>query len=82
MRTWEENAKIIERIYGGLVDWKERFYACPVCGEPIYECDWSNLDLIEVCPICGFSPENDDDFEDCDYEIGFDPYMGCFTDDC
>lgn len=20
--------------------------------------------------------------DDCDYEIGFDPYMGCFTDDC
>lgn len=19
---------------------------------------------------------------DCDYEIGFDPYMGCFSDDC
>lgn len=20
--------------------------------------------------------------DDCDYEVGFDPYMGCFTDEC
>lgn len=23
-----------------------------------------------------------EDYDDCDYECGFDPYMGCFTDDC
>lgn len=22
------------------------------------------------------------DWDDCDYECGFDPYCGCFTDDC
>jgi hypothetical protein len=22
------------------------------------------------------------DWDDCDYECGFDPYMGCYTDDC
>jgi hypothetical protein len=22
------------------------------------------------------------DWDDCDYECGFDPYLGCFTDDC
>ena len=28
-------------------------------------------------------PEDDyDDYDDWDYETGFDPYMGCFTDDC
>ena len=81
MRTWEENAEMVERVYGGFVDWDERFYNCPECGEPIYECDWSILDLVEICPICGFTAENDD-FEDCDYETGFDPYMECFTDDC
>lgn len=21
-------------------------------------------------------------FDDCDYEVGFDPYCGCYTDDC
>jgi hypothetical protein len=20
--------------------------------------------------------------DDCDYEVGYDPYMGCYTDDC
>ena len=23
-----------------------------------------------------------DYWDDCDYECGFDPYMGCYTDDC
>ena len=26
--------------------------------------------------------EFDDWEDDCDYEMGFDPYMGCFSDDC
>lgn len=39
-----------------------------------------------------FNPENPEeggepdwgepDPDDCDYEVGFDPYMGCYTDDC
>ena len=34
-----------------------------------------------------FDPENPDaseepDWDDCDYECGFDPYCGCYTDDC
>ena len=24
----------------------------------------------------------DFDEDDCDYEVGFDPYLGCFSDDC
>lgn len=23
-----------------------------------------------------------EELDDCDYEVGFDPYLGCFTDDC
>lgn len=23
-----------------------------------------------------------DPFDNCDYEIGYDPYLGCFSDDC
>lgn len=23
-----------------------------------------------------------EEFDDCDYEVGFDPYLGCYTDDC
>ena len=42
------------------------------------------------CPDDGFPApcegEDDfdeyDDYDDCDYECGYDPYMGCFTDDC
>ena len=37
---WEINAEIVSDIYGGYVDWDERFYNCPDCDEPIYECDW------------------------------------------
>ena len=25
---------------------------------------------------------NPADLDDCDYDCGFDPYLGCFTDDC
>ena len=55
---WEDNAKTVERLYGSFVDWEERFYLCPECGEPIYECDWFDEDLEEtLCPICGFEDE-------------------------
>lgn len=26
--------------------------------------------------------EEDFEYDDCDYEVGYDPYMGCFSDDC
>ena len=42
-----------------------------------------------ICPTCWdkmFSVPDDDedeeDYDDCDYEMGFDPYLGCFSDDC
>lgn len=56
---WEANAKLVEEVYGGHVDWEERFYECPECGEPIYECDWSVNELLkELCPVCGFKDED------------------------
>lgn len=55
---WEANAKLVEEVYGGYVDWEERFYLCPECDEPIYECDWSTLELTKhLCPICEFEEE-------------------------
>lgn len=58
MTQWENNAHEVENIYGGYVDWKERFYECPECGEPIYECDWSNSELEKyLCPVCEFEGE-------------------------
>lgn len=57
--TWEERAKIAEKYYGVFVDWEERFYLCPECGEPVYECDWSEEILGDfVCPICEFNEED------------------------
>lgn len=53
MTAWEINASYVEKDCGGFVDWDERFYICPNCEEPVYECDWSNTELVQhVCPIC------------------------------
>ena len=57
---WESNAKYVEKVYGSFVDWEERFYICPECDEPVYECDWGTDNLINtICPICGFMGEED-----------------------
>lgn len=52
---WEDNAIHVENTYGTFVDWEEKYYLCPECGEPIYEDDWDDDRLaFELCPICGF----------------------------
>lgn len=42
--------------------------------------------ISNICPKCQesiFGAEDDPEPpDDCDYEVGFDPYSGCFTDDC
>lgn len=58
---WKFNAMIVEGAYCSQVDWEEKFYICPECGEPIYECDWTSVDLVnEICPICGFVGDEED----------------------
>lgn len=58
---WESRAKYVEQVFGGYVDWEERFYECPECGDPIYECDWDESELYDaICPICGFDGEEED----------------------
>lgn len=47
------------------------FGPCPYNAEYSCTCDY----------YCS-EPEEEDYPDDCDYEIGFDPYLGCFTDDC
>ena len=57
---WEKNAIKVEKDYGCFVDWDERFYICPECGESVYECDWGNDDLFKyLCPICEFKEGED-----------------------
>ena len=79
MFRWEQNACAVSNIFGGFVNWVERFYNCPECGEPIYECDWDVDELDPICPVCGV-PQDDD--ESADLECGFDPYEGAYTYDC
>lgn len=54
MSRWEKTARQLETIYGIFVDWDERFFECPECGEPIYESDWSDTRSWDWCPICEF----------------------------
>lgn len=84
MTQWERNAIEARDTYGAHVDWEERFYECPECGEPIYEDDWSERELREfLCPICEDGEHwEDEDWEDDVDETGYDPYMGCYSDDC
>ena len=57
---WERNANFAAAVCGAFVDWDERFYECPECGEPIYECDWTDDELKkDLCPICGYHDEED-----------------------
>lgn len=55
MSNWESQAVLAESIFGVYVDWNERFYICPECGEPVYDNDWTEEELSSVfCPICGY----------------------------
>lgn len=57
---WKVNARIVEKVFGGYVDREENFYNCPECGEPIYDCDWSEEDFMEfLCPVCEFNGEEE-----------------------
>lgn len=43
--------------------------------------------ISRICPKCQesiFGAEDEEGYPDdgCDYEVGFDPYCGCYTDDC
>ena len=65
MKIWEINAEYVEAIYGSSVDLDERFYICPECNEPVYECDWTEEDLKQnLCPICGFDDQEEESEEE------------------
>ena len=50
---WSEVAKVVENDFGMQVDWEERFFVCPECGEPLYAEDWPECNW-DTCPICEF----------------------------
>lgn len=57
--TWEYAAEYCRDIYGTPIDWVERFFLCPECGDPIYEEDWSEINEWHTCPVCGFCFEEE-----------------------
>ena len=48
---WSECAKMCRKVFGSYIDWEERFFECPECGEPLLEIDWEEHNW-ETCPIC------------------------------
>lgn len=69
--------RIEHTFAGATVAWidgdEESFEIVVVSSAPIEGLD----DLME--PYLYTAPS---DWDDCDCECGFDPYMGCYTDDC
>lgn len=66
---WEHIVETCNELYGSYVDGEERFFDCPNCREPIYQCDWTNAEAVLYCPICeapwyGLLGEEDEDDED------------------
>ena len=57
MTNWFNVANSVSNDYCTLVDFDERFFICPECGEPIYDEDWNDTDFENntICPICGFN---------------------------
>lgn len=58
MTLWERIA--FRLTHDTIIDWEERFFVCPECGEPIYEDDWRESDYTlgrtfdgnYYCPVC------------------------------
>lgn len=68
VNEWVENAKMVAED-GGVVNWEERYYECPICGEIIAEEDYAPEELEDyICPVCEddefWNEEDDDDDED------------------
>lgn len=42
---------------------------------------WDESYLVLGEDSMGYADFGDDE-DDCDYEVGYDPYMGCYSDEC
>ena len=59
--AWELNANTAKEVYGCHVDYAERFFICPYCGEHVYEDEWTDEQLCDfLCPICEDEEEEDE----------------------
>ena len=62
---WSEVAKVVENDFGMQVDWEERFFVCPDCGDVVYEYDFNKDSVLALgyCSICGAALT-----KECEYE--------------
>lgn len=67
LTNWDEAAVFCHDTYGCFVDWKEGYFACPDCGEPIYMDEWED-NVPDHCPICSFDFVENRSFTDWDEE--------------
>jgi len=75
---WEKLAARVEKLYGTHVNWRDGFFLCPECGEPIYQIDWNDEDYTKgrffhgrlrlYCPVCEEKLVDEGEDWDRDYE--------------
>lgn len=74
----------VEMDYRGYVAWEQGELIQNVA--PYLSATEREQLISHICPKCQESVFGADDAEeypdDCDNECGFDPYSGCYTDDC
>ena len=65
---------------------KKTIFRCPVCD---FECPYCDMDgycslenAVEECDEAAACADDDCYPIEVDEEVGFDPYLGCYTDDC
>ena len=85
--VWDETGEEVASYDPGLGDEEEEPEAVGSC----LHCSWCWIAEGEEYPRCQYPDdgtkapcEYEDDYyeDDDDLECGFDPYMGCYTDDC
>ena len=58
---WFDIALFLRFYYGVPVDWVFLSFPCPECGSEIYESLWTDEELRDGCPMCGFIWEEEEE---------------------